>query len=184
MTYRISLLITFLGLVILVWVACSGYSSKSPTATDSANVEPGQVGTKVGNTAPAFKLTKMDGSEVALADLRGNLSVLIFWTAWCPVCKEEAPHFNALAEQYGPRGVQVLGINIQDSISRTQGGINDFGIRYAVARDPDASVARLYRVTGTPTIIFLDRQGVVQYFGNELPEDYSARLEALLATGE
>ncbi|MCA1602317.1 MAG: TlpA family protein disulfide reductase [Acidobacteria bacterium] len=36
----------------------------------------------------------MDGSQVSLADLRGRPAVLIFWTAWCPVCKEEAPHFN------------------------------------------------------------------------------------------
>jgi cytochrome c biogenesis protein CcmG/thiol:disulfide interchange protein DsbE len=125
----------------------------------------------------------MDGSEVVLADLRGKPSVLVFWTAWCPVCKEEAPHINALAEQYGPRGVQVLGINIKDSMARTQGGIKDFGIRYAVARDADASVARLYNVTGTPTIVFLDHNGIVQYSGNELPEDYGARLEKLLAKG-
>ena len=183
MTYRITLLISFLVVVAVACVACSAVSSKRPTATGPANAELGQVGTAVGNTAPAFNLTKMDGSDVALADLRGKPSVLIFWTAWCPVCKEEAPHFNALAEQYEPRGVQVLGINIQDSIPRTQGGIKDFGIRYAVARDPDASVARRYRVAGTPTIIFLDRQGVVHYFGNELPADYSARLDALLAKG-
>ncbi|MCA1605641.1 MAG: peroxiredoxin family protein, partial [Acidobacteria bacterium] len=65
----------------------------------------------MGNTAPDFQLTKMDGSQVSLADLHGRPAVLIFWTAWCPVCKEEAPLFNALAEKYGPRGVQVLGIN-------------------------------------------------------------------------
>jgi thiol-disulfide isomerase/thioredoxin len=106
--------------------------------------------------------------------------VLIFWTAWCPVCKEEAPHFNELAAHYEPKGVRVLGINIQDSEVRTNAGIMDFGIGYAVARDADAGVAKLYRVTGTPTVIFLDRQGVVRYTGNELPADYAKRLDTLL----
>jgi thioredoxin-related protein len=78
----------------------------------------------------------------------------------------------------------VLGINIQDSIPRTQGGIKDFGIRYPVARDADASLARRYRVTGTPTIILLDRKGVVRYFGNQLPADYGTRFDALLTAGE
>lgn len=142
-----------------------------------------KVGTEVGNTAPDFRLPKMDGSEISLADLKGRPTVLIFWTAWCPVCKEEAPVFNSLAEKYEPRGVRVLGINIQDSIARTQGGIKDFGIRYSVARDADARVARQYSVKGTPTIILLDHKGVVQYFGNALPADYSARLDALLAAG-
>ena len=142
-----------------------------------------KAGTEVGNTAPDFRLPKMDGSEISLADLKGRPTVLIFWTAWCPVCKEEAPVFNSLAEKYEPRGVQVLGINIQDSIARTQGGIKDFGIRYTVARDADAHVARRYSVKGTPTIILLDQNGVVQYFGNALPADYSAQLDALLAAG-
>jgi peroxiredoxin len=140
-----------------------------------------KVGTEVGKTAPDFRLPKMDGSEISLADLHGRPTVLIFWTAWCPVCKEEAPVFNSLAEKYEPRGVRVLGINIQDSLARTQGGIKDFGIRYTVARDADANVARRYNVKGTPTIILLDHKGVVQYFGNALPADYSARLDALLA---
>ncbi len=123
----------------------------------------------------------MDGGTVSLADLHGQPAVLIFWTAWCTICKEEAPHFNQLAAQYEPRGVRVLGINIQDSLARTEGGIRDFGIRYAVARDADASVTRRYRVNGTPTIVFLDRNGGVRYFGNELPGDYTAQLDKLLS---
>jgi len=123
----------------------------------------------------------MDGATVSLADLRGHPAVLVFWTAWCPVCKEEALHFNQLAAQYEPRGVRVLGINIQDSFARTEAGIKEFGIRYPVARDPDATVTRRYKVTGTPTVIFLGPHGTVRYFGNELPADYSAQLNALLA---
>lgn len=183
MNYKIIILISLLVAVAVAGAACSAGNSKSPTATGSANAESGRIGANVGDSAPDFKLAKMDGSEVALADLRGKPSVLVFWTAWCPVCKEEAPHINALAEQYGPRGVHVIGINIKDSMARTQGGIKDFGIRYAVARDADAGVARSYNVTGTPTIVFLDHNGIVQYFGNELPADYSARLETLLAKG-
>ena len=74
----------------------------------------------------------------------------------------------------------MLGINIKDSVPRTEAGIKEFGIRYAVARDADASLARRYHVTGTPTVIILDRNGVVHYFGNELPADYNARLDSLL----
>jgi peroxiredoxin len=174
----------WITVVLCVGVVFMGCSSKGvnpdrqPTATNEA-----KVGTAVGNSAPDFRLAKIDGSEISLADFQGHPAVLIFWTAWCPVCKEEAPLFNALAEKYEPRGVYVLGINIKDSVARTQDGIKDFGIRYRVARDADAGVARRYRVAGTPTIVLLDRQGVVQYFGNELPSDHSELLDAMLAAG-
>lgn len=58
--------------------------------------------------------------------------------------------------------------------------IKDLGIQYKVVRDPDASVTRLYEVAATPTIIFLNRNGAVRYFGNELPGDYPSGLAALI----
>lgn len=151
------------------------------TATGGAATHTAKVGASVGNTAPDFQLTRTDGSTVSLNDLHGAPAVLVFWTAWCPSCKDEAPHINDLAAQYGSRGVRVLGINIKDSQARTEGGIKDFGIRYPVARDADAAVTRTYKVTGTPTIILLDSKGVVRYSGHALPEDYAARLEAMIA---
>jgi cytochrome c biogenesis protein CcmG/thiol:disulfide interchange protein DsbE len=138
------------------------------------------VGTAVGNLAPQFQLVQTDGAQVSLDSLRGRPAVVVFWTAWCPFCKEEAPHINELSAQYEAKGVRVLGINIQDSEARTAGGVREFGIKYAVARDADARIAKLYKVQGTPTVIFLDKDGIVRYNGNELPKDYAAQLDALL----
>ena len=157
-------------------------AGKGANVTPKTNSAIAKTGTDIGDTAPDFHLASIGGAPISLADLRGQPAVLVFWTAWCPVCKEEAPHFNELAGQYEPRGVRVLGINIQDSLARTESGIKDFGIRYAVVRDADAGVARRYKVTGTPTIVFLDRQSTVRYFGNELPSDYPALLDALIQT--
>jgi len=141
----------------------------------------GSAGAQAGFPAPDFQLMKIDGAPVSLADMRGQPVVIVFWSAWCSSCKEEAPRINALAAEYGGKGVRVLGINIKDSLARTESGVRDFGIKYSVARDPDASVARAYQVTGTPTIVFLDRKGVVRYFANELPNDYARLLDGLLA---
>ena len=181
--WKIAILLVGALLVGSAFVGCSSNVSKTGTSSAPivANAAPSnKIGTAVGESAPDFQLAGLDGAPLKLADLHGQPAVLIFWTAWCPVCKEEAPQFNALAAKYAPRGVRVVGINIQDSLARTQGGVKEFGIQYRVVRDPDASVTRRYKVTGTPTIIFLDRNGVVRYFGNELPGDYPSRVAALL----
>lgn len=156
--------------------------TEADMTANKANEQTPARGTSIGNIAPDFQLTRTDGSNVSLDGLRGQPAVLVFWTAWCPSCKEEAPHVNELAAKFEPRGVRVLGINIQDSPARLAGGVKEFGIKYAVASDAEAAVARRYKVVGTPTIVFLDGQGIVRYFGNELPEDYAAQLDALLAT--
>lgn len=167
---------------ITVFNACtSSINTAKPSASTTNSSTDMTRAAKVGNLAPDFQLARMDGSTVKFDDLRGQPSVIVFWTAWCPVCKEEAPHINELAARYEPKGVRVLGINIRDSPARAEGGIKDFGIRYQVARDADASVAKRYSVVGTPTIIFLDRNGIVRYTGNELPQDYPVRLDNLIA---
>lgn len=182
-SWKAILSITLLLALGAVLSSCSVNKSaaEKPAVAAEATVASGRVGTALGDTAPDFQLAKLDGATVSAAGLRGQPAVIVFWTAWCPICKEEAPRINALAVQYESKGVRVLGINIKDSPARTEGGIKEFGIKYAVARDADASVTRSYKVSGTPTILFLDRQGVVRYFANELPEDYAARLDALLA---
>ena len=166
---------------ILINYSTGKQSADTRTAAARGGTTSGRAGTQVGNPAPHFQLPKMDGSPISLTDLRGKPAVIVFWNAWCPVCKEETPRINALAAEYEGKGVRVLGINIKDSVARAEGGVKEFGIRYAVARDADASVARAYKVRGTPTIVILDRQGIVRYFANELPGDYARRLNDLLA---
>lgn len=141
-------------------------------------------GTEVGNLAPEFQLARMDGSKLSLGDLRGQPAVLVFWAAWCPFCKEEAPHVNKLTSEYEARGVRVFGINVHDSQARTEWGIKDFGIHYSVVRDADGDTASNYNVEGIPTVMFLDRKGIVRYVGNHIAADYAARLDALLAERE
>ncbi|MGI8899120.1 MAG: hypothetical protein ACR2IB_12090 [Pyrinomonadaceae bacterium] len=76
-----------------------------------------------------------------------------------PGLQRGAPHFNGLAALYEPGGVRVLGINIQDSKHKSRN--QRFWIQHSVARDADASVAMLYEVTATPTVIFSDREGTL-----------------------
>lgn len=140
-------------------------------------------GTQPGESAPEFELTKIDGTTVSLADLRGKTAVIVFWSTYCSACREEAPVLNQLAADFAAKNVKVFGINVDSSDARLKEGITDFQIQYETVRDPGAKVARSYRVTGTPTVIFLDKNGIVRYHGSELPADYAARLDEIIAQG-
>lgn len=176
-----------LGIILLAGIflltGC-GVSSESKPVVKESNSQAKEVtrGTSVGQVAPDFTLEKTDGTKITFKDLEGNPAVLVFWTAWCPVCKEEAPKINKLAAEFESKGVKVIGINIGESDARVNEGIKDFGIRYAVAKDKDTTVSRSYKVVGTPTVVFLDKKGEVQYFGNELPADYAEKLTASLGS--
>lgn len=180
--------ITVLALALVVGAFFVGRSSNRRNAetpiVEAAPVErvtATKRGTELGDLAPEFQLARLDGSTLSLSDLRGQPAVLVFWAAWCPFCKEEAPHVNKLAAAFEARGVHVFGINVQDSQARTEWGVKDFGIAYSVVRDAKGEAARNYNVEGIPTVLFLDRKGVVRYVGNRVANDYEEQLDALLA---
>jgi len=167
---------------IILFGGLTACSNAVKTPSDSISAAPNNQTAptreaKIGSLAPEFELAKLDGTKVSLDDFAGKPAVLVFWTAWCPSCKEEAPHINQLVSEYQDKGVRVLGINIGEGAARVNEGVKDFGIKYDVVRDADTQVAKTYKVLGTPTVVFLDKKGVVRYFGNELPKDYAARLD-------
>src|SRR5258708_8010116 len=68
-----------------------------------------------GQPAPDFSLTAVDGKTVKLSDFRGKAVLLNFWATWCEPCKIEMPWFVDLQNKYGPQGLQVVGVAMDDA---------------------------------------------------------------------
>jgi cytochrome c biogenesis protein CcmG, thiol:disulfide interchange protein DsbE len=66
---------------------------------------------------PLSSFTKMgwvgaDNRRASLVDYRGKVLVLDFYATWCEPCRQSIPRLNELQHQYGPAGVQVVGLNV------------------------------------------------------------------------
>jgi len=68
-----------------------------------------------GQPAPEFSLQALDGKTVKLSDFRGKAVLLNFWATWCEPCKLEMPWFVDLQKEYGPQGLQVIGVAMDDA---------------------------------------------------------------------
>lgn len=62
-----------------------------------------------------FSLADIDGVIHSSAEWKGRILVINFWATWCPPCREEIPDFIRLQKELGDRGVQFIGIAIEDA---------------------------------------------------------------------
>ena len=147
-----------------------GKRSSKPRDSANANVaqgtpEPEQAvgGPDKGIMAPAFELKSIpEGKSTPLASFRGKAVLLNFWATWCGPCKIEMPWLVDLQKKYGPQGLQIVGVAMDDTSDKE---IADFthkmGVNYVVLKGTE-KVGDLYGgVEGLPTTYYLDRSGKV-----------------------
>jgi cytochrome c biogenesis protein CcmG/thiol:disulfide interchange protein DsbE len=130
-----------------------------------------------------FRLEAVAGPPWALADHRGMVVLLNFWATWCPPCRSETPDLVSLAHTYGPRGLRVAGITMDDEpASVVPAFVDRYRVSYPMlVPGPGFGLAGLIR--SLPTTFLLDRQGRVarMYRGARSAEEIAPDIERLLA---
>lgn len=70
---------------------------------------------KAANLDLTFK--DIHGKPFALSDYKGKVVLLDFWATWCPPCRKEIPGFIELYNSYRSRGLVVIGVSMDESMS-------------------------------------------------------------------
>jgi thiol-disulfide isomerase/thioredoxin len=115
-----------------------------------------------GSPAPAFAPPVLSGPHPAkLDDLRGNVIVLDFWATWCGPCQITMPVLEAWQAKYGPKGLRVVGVS-NEPLEDINVFLASHKFGYTIAHDVDSSITRDYMVAGVPTLVVIDRKGIVR----------------------
>ena len=119
----------------------------------------------VGDPLPDLQVRTMDGQEIGLAELRGEGVLLNLWATWCPPCRAEMPWFQEVSERYGPRGLRVVGISVDNAGARDllEGFLEEAGVRYDILLDPAMSSMDRLGVLGLPATYLVDPDGVIRH---------------------
>ena len=109
--------------------------------------------------APDFSLPDMTGQQLKLSDYRGKVVLLDFWATWCEPCREEIPHFVELQNKLGDRGLQIIGVSMDDGPEPVRDFYRQFKMNYPVVMG-NAKIGELYGgVLGLPIAFVIGRDG-------------------------
>ncbi|MCP4672175.1 MAG: TlpA family protein disulfide reductase [Desulfobacula sp.] len=141
----------------------------------------------VGDLAPQFQIRTLSNKVVDSGTLKGKKSMaLIFWATWCPECKKEIPDIIQLHREFEPKGMEILAVDvgINDSKAKVKKYIEKYKVSYPVAFDQGAQITKKFNIQGTPTIIIVDKNGVIRYRGTHIPDDLAAHYSQLMEDEE
>lgn len=120
------------------------------------------VGLEIGNLAPDFQLSTLEGDEVSLSDFRGKRVMINFWATWCGPCRVEMPDME---DFYLKNDVVILAINLTETepnVQQVQDFVDEFYLSFPILLDETITVATEYEIRPIPTSFLVDSNGVIQ----------------------
>jgi len=126
-------------------------------------------------------------NALQLADLRGEVVMVEFWTYDCYNCQNVLPNLKQWYETYNKDGFTIVSIhypefNYEHEYNNVLDAVNRFEIDYPVALDNDGTTWRAYKQRYWPTMYLLDKNGHIRYkrIGEGAYEETEAVIQTLL----
>lgn len=113
--------------------------------------------------APGFELAARGGSQINLAQYKGQVVMLNFWATWCAPCRQEMPLLESIHKKYKPMGFTMLGVNVEPDPKAAEAWLaKQPPVSFPILFDTDSKVSKLYKVNGMPNSVIIDRKGNVR----------------------
>ena len=187
---RVALTLIVFTLLTAFGVAGCGGSTNAPstnTGSTKAGAEPG--GPPLSPIALDAQLETLDGEAFKLSDLKGKVLVIDLWATWCGPCRYEVPELVKIQQEYGPRGLEVVGLDIDpdnpsEAPERVRAFAKEFSINYKLAYVKREVAVALMRGGSIPQSIVVSRDGhILEHSTGFHPVNTPKKLRAAIERG-
>lgn len=163
----------------------SAYSDKMPNYFIVKAQFDAKAKTAEGAKFIDFTMTSIDGKQVTLSDVvkANKLTLVDFWASWCGPCRAEMPSVVKAYNQFGNKGLAIVGVSLDADVNKWTQAVNDLGMKWIQLSDLKAwqnEAARLYSVEAIPSCFLINQDGVIvakNLRGEELVDRIAKLLE-------
>ena len=146
----------FAGIIAIVLVAILLTKTNH---TEAEAVKIAVIGKSVGD----FTLLDLSGNSIQLSDYEGKTVLINSWATWCPPCRAEMPDLENYYQLHRDDGFEILAINAGETQEQAAAFVNFTSLSFPVLLDPDFHVLEGLGISGYPTSILIDADGIVKY---------------------
>ena len=115
-----------------------------------------------GASAPDFVLKSVAGNNIRLAEHRSDVVMLAFTASWCSDCRRQDELVADLHRRYRDAGLVVLAVSLDRDRRRAEAVASRVDADLPVLIDERGEAGRLYEVDELPTVVLIDRAGIVR----------------------
>jgi peroxiredoxin len=160
-------------------------ASPEPSASPDAVATSGEICDAKAKPANLnFTLKDATNTDLTLAAYKGKVIVLDFWATWCEPCKLEIPGFVDLQAKYGAKGLQMIGISVDDTLEQLKPYVAEYKMNYPVLQglNHDEVQDAFGPIFGIPTTVVIGRDGKVcrNHPGYTKKDVFEREIKALL----
>lgn len=128
----------------------------------------GAADARIGMPAPEIADSVwLNGAPTKLADLKGKVVMVEFWTFGCYNCRNVEPYVRAWHQKYAGQGLVVIGVhspefNDEKDVEKVKTYLREKDIRYLVPIDNDFATWNRYGNRYWPALYLIDKQGIIR----------------------
>lgn len=145
---------------LFIFIAFAGLQGCKAKAPDKDKATAANSAMPVeGDQVIPFKIRTFDGKDISLEGLKGKPMVINFWASWCGPCRLEASSIEKNYLAFRDKGVEFIGVAIQDSPSDARKFVKEFKWTFSVGLDEKGDIADEYKLYGIPKTLVVGKDG-------------------------
>ena len=171
---------------ILTVVLCSGCGKTTETDRAATTEETSKEEVRIkklqmGDKAPDFSATLVNGETFKLSDYCDGVVRLNFWATWCPPCVGEMPAFEKLNNE-SLEGLQIICVNCMEDKATVDKFVKDNGYTFNIGYDENGAIEAYYPTDGIPYTLVINKGEISKiyvgaYDADKQYEEYKDAIE-------